>query len=81
VPNGPVREKIGGLLALPIRGCRRRRRPSTSATPSWQSHTAPDASASSAHTQILLGWTPSHATLLEDLEHGDYINGTTQSNE
>jgi hypothetical protein len=27
---------------------------------------------SSARTQTLLGWTPTHATLLEDIEAGDY---------
>jgi hypothetical protein len=34
---------------------------------------AADAPASSARTRELLGWTPSHHTLLEDLEHGDYF--------
>ena len=33
-----------------------------------------DAPASSAHTRSLLGWTPTHPTLLEDLEHGDYFD-------
>ena len=35
-----------------------------------------DAPASSDRTHALLGWTPTHPTLLEDLEHGDYINST-----
>lgn len=26
-----------------------------------------------AHTQTLLGWIPTHATLLEDMETGDYF--------
>jgi nucleoside-diphosphate-sugar epimerase len=34
-----------------------------------------DAPASSTHTQKLLGWTPTHPTLLDDLEHGDYLAG------
>lgn len=34
---------------------------------------ATDAPASSAHTQALHGWTPIHATLLEDMETGDYF--------
>jgi len=34
---------------------------------------ATDAPVSSAHTQALLGWTPTHATLLADLETGDYF--------
>ena len=32
-----------------------------------------DAPVSSTHTQDLLGWSPTHPTLLEDLEHGDYL--------
>jgi nucleoside-diphosphate-sugar epimerase len=32
-----------------------------------------DAPVSSAHTQDLLGWSPTHPTLLDDLEHGDYL--------
>ncbi len=35
---------------------------------------AADVPASSAHTQALLGWTPTHPTLLEDLETGDYFS-------
>jgi nucleoside-diphosphate-sugar epimerase len=32
-----------------------------------------DGPVSSSHTQELLGWSPTHPTLLEDLEHGDYL--------
>ncbi|WAL69105.1 SDR family oxidoreductase [Amycolatopsis cynarae] len=32
-----------------------------------------DVPVSSEHTQTLLGWTPEHATLLEDLKTGDYF--------
>ncbi|MEW2291175.1 SDR family oxidoreductase [Streptomyces sp. NPDC006743] len=32
-----------------------------------------DGPASSAHTRELLGWSPTHPALLEDLEHGDYL--------
>ncbi|MFJ4620439.1 SDR family oxidoreductase [Streptomyces sp. NPDC088812] len=32
-----------------------------------------DAPVSSSYTQELLGWSPTHPTLLEDLEHGDYL--------
>jgi nucleoside-diphosphate-sugar epimerase len=32
-----------------------------------------DVPVSSQHTQVLLGWTPEHATLLEDMETGDYF--------
>jgi nucleoside-diphosphate-sugar epimerase len=32
-----------------------------------------DAPVSGAYTQELLGWSPTHPTLLEDVEHGDYL--------
>jgi nucleoside-diphosphate-sugar epimerase len=32
-----------------------------------------DAPVSSSYTQELLGWSPTHLTLLEDLKHGDYF--------
>lgn len=32
-----------------------------------------DAPVSSSYTQELLGWSPTHPTLLDDLEHGDYL--------
>lgn len=32
-----------------------------------------DGPVSSAHTQELLGWSPTHPTLLDDLEDGDYL--------
>jgi nucleoside-diphosphate-sugar epimerase len=34
-----------------------------------------DGPVSSAHTRELLGWSPTHPTLLQDLEHGDYLVG------
>ena len=36
-----------------------------------------DAPASSARTRALLGWKPTHPTLLDDLEHGDYFDTPT----
>jgi nucleoside-diphosphate-sugar epimerase len=35
-----------------------------------------DGPVSSAHTQQLLGWSPTHPTLLDDLEHGDYLTAS-----
>lgn len=32
-----------------------------------------DAPVSSTHTQDLLGWSPTRPTLLDDLQHGDYL--------
>ncbi len=40
---------------------------------------AADAPASSAHTRKLLGWNPTHATLLEDMETGDYFSSQLAS--
>ncbi|WP_245642461.1 hypothetical protein [Nonomuraea candida] len=36
-----------------------------------------DGPVSSSYAQELLGWTPTHSTLLEDLEHGDYLTTPT----
>jgi nucleoside-diphosphate-sugar epimerase len=36
-----------------------------------------DGPVSSSHTQELLGWSPTHPTVLEDLEHGDYLTAPT----
>ncbi|MFF8996730.1 SDR family oxidoreductase [Streptomyces achromogenes] len=36
-----------------------------------------DGPVSSAHTQKLLGWSPTHPALLDDLEHGDYLTTPT----
>ena len=33
-----------------------------------------DAPVSGAHTHELLGWSPTHPTLLDDLEYGDYLD-------
>ena len=40
---------------------------------------ATDAPVSSAHTRNLLGWEPSHATLLEDMEASDYFSPQSAS--
>ena len=40
---------------------------------------ATDAPVSSAHTRKLLGWKPTHATLLEDMETGDYFSSQLAS--
>ena len=40
---------------------------------------ATDVPASSLHTRKLLGWAPTHATLLEDMEKGDYFSSQLAS--
>jgi nucleoside-diphosphate-sugar epimerase len=40
---------------------------------------ASDVPASSFYTRTLLGWTPTHATLLEDMENGDYFSSQLES--
>lgn len=40
---------------------------------------AADVPASSLHTRKLLGWTPRHATLFEDMEKGDYFSSQLAS--
>ncbi|WP_370656808.1 hypothetical protein [Streptomyces sp. NBS 14/10] len=36
-----------------------------------------DGPVSNSYTRELLGWSPTHPTLLEDLEHGDYLAART----
>jgi len=40
---------------------------------------ATDSPISSAHTRKLLGWKPTHATLLEDMATGDYFSPQSAS--
>ncbi len=66
--------KIGDLLHLPTSSLTPEQAAEHFDNPFMALAYGTDAPASSAATQTLLGWTPTHPTLLEDLEHGDYIN-------
>jgi nucleoside-diphosphate-sugar epimerase len=73
VPLRDIAEKIGRTLGLPVVSVGPDQAPSHFGSPALAAVFAADTPASSARTRELLGWTPSHYTLLEDLEHGDYF--------
>lgn len=72
-----IAEKIGELLALPTRSLPPEQAAEHFGNPFMAIAYGTDAPASSDRTRALLGWTPTHPTLLDDLQHGDYITGTT----
>lgn len=74
-----IAEKIGQKLGLPVRSIPPDEATAHFGNPFMARVFATDAPASSARTQSLLGWTPTHATLLEDLESGDYFENTAIS--
>ncbi len=69
-----IAEKIGDKLGVPASSLTAQDAGQHFANPFMAMVYGIDAPASSQHTQQLLGWTPSHWTLLEDLEHGDYLD-------
>lgn len=69
-----IAEKIGDLLHLPTRSLPPEEAAEHFDNPFMAIAYGTDAPASSAATQTLLGWNPTHPTLLADLEHGDYID-------
>lgn len=73
VPLRDIAEKIGRKLDLPVVSVGLDQAPSHFGSAALASVLATDAPVSSARTRELLGWTPSHHTLLEDLEYGDYF--------
>ncbi|PQM48316.1 hypothetical protein C1Y40_01458 [Mycobacterium talmoniae] len=72
VPLRNIAEKIGQALDLPVVSVGLDEAPAHFGSPALSSVFAADVPVSSARTRELLGWNPSHYTLLEDLEHGDY---------
>ncbi len=76
-----IAHKIGDLLAVPTRSLPAEQAGEHFGNPFMAAVYGTDAPASSARTQTLLDWTPTHATLLEDLEQGDYIDGATPASE
>ena len=67
-----IAEKIGQLLGVPAVSLSPDEAAVHFENPFMAVVFGTDAPVSSARTQALLGWSPVHATLLEDLEHGDY---------
>ena len=73
VPLRDIADKIGRTLGLPVVSVGLAQASSHFGSAALASVFAADAPVSSAGTRELLGWTPSHHTLLQDLEHGDYF--------
>ncbi len=71
-----IADKIGELLNVPTRSLSPQQAAEHFGNPFMATAYSTDAPASSDRTHALLGWTPTHPTLLEDLDHGDYINST-----
>jgi nucleoside-diphosphate-sugar epimerase len=79
-----VAEHIGRILAIPTVSLNLKRAAGHFADPSVAFAAdfmarvfSTDAPVSSAHTRTVLGWTPTHAMLLEDMETGDYFASQT----
>jgi len=68
-----IAHHIGRTLGIPTASLTSNEMASHIGNPFLATVFATDAPASSAHTQALLRWTPTHPTLLEDLETGDYF--------
>jgi nucleoside-diphosphate-sugar epimerase len=73
VPLRHIAEKIGQKLELPVVSVGLDEAPSHFGSTALSAVFAADVPVSSARTRELLGWNPSHYTLIEDLEHGDYF--------
>ncbi|WP_432824311.1 SDR family oxidoreductase [Dactylosporangium sp. CA-092794] len=73
IPLRDIAEKIGRTLDLPVVSVGLDEASSHFGSAALALVFAADVPVSSARTRELLGWTPSHHTLLEDLEHGDYF--------
>jgi nucleoside-diphosphate-sugar epimerase len=68
-----IAEVIGAKLQLPVRSVSRADAPAHFANPFFAIVFGLDVPVSSERTRTELGWTPTHATLLDDLAHGDYF--------
>jgi nucleoside-diphosphate-sugar epimerase len=67
-----IAEQIGRSLGLPAVSLTPEQAAEHFGNPFMAKVFATDAPVSSARTQTLLGWTPTHPTLLEDIDRGDY---------
>ncbi|WP_328457366.1 MULTISPECIES: SDR family oxidoreductase [unclassified Amycolatopsis] len=75
VPFRRIAETIARGLGLPAVAVTPEEAATHFASPFMAEVYGIDAPVSGAHTRDLLGWSPSHPTLLEDLAHGDYLTG------
>lgn len=73
VPLRDIAEKIGQRLNLPVVSVGLDEAPAHFGSAALSAVFAADVPVSSVRTRELLGWNPSHHTLIEDLEHGDYF--------
>ncbi|RKN45021.1 SDR family oxidoreductase [Streptomyces hoynatensis] len=73
VPLRSVAETIGRVLGLPTSSLTPDEAAAHFTSPFMAAVYGYDAPVSGAHTQELLGWSPTHPSLLDDLEHGDYL--------
>ncbi|GAA4492073.1 SDR family oxidoreductase [Actinoallomurus oryzae] len=65
--------KIGEILGLPTVSLTPEEAAAHFDSPFMATVYGADIPVSSTHTRTLLGWSPSHPTLLEDLQNGDYF--------
>ncbi len=73
IPFKSIAGKIGEKLGIPTRSVEVTDAAEHFGNPFMATVYGADAPASSAQTQQLLGWTPHHWTLLDDLDNGDYF--------
>jgi len=73
IPFRSIAEKIGEKLGVPTEPVDPADAADHFGNPFMATVYGADAPASSELTQRTLGWTPRHPTLLDDLEHGDYV--------
>ncbi|MBY8878969.1 SDR family oxidoreductase [Actinacidiphila acidipaludis] len=77
VPLKAVAETIGAELGLPVRSVTPEEAAEHFGSAFFAVAYAADAPASSEHTRRLLGWTPTHPDLLDDLRTGDYFTAAS----
>lgn len=68
--------QIGKKLGIPTSSVTAEQAPGHFGSPFMAVVFGTDAPVSSEHTQRLLDWAPTHQTLLQDLENGDYFTGS-----
>ena len=70
---GTIAHQIGEILGIPTTSLTLEQGADHLGNPFIARVFATDAPASSARTRALLGWTPTHPTLLQDMRDGDYF--------